>query len=303
MKKIITIIILVFTISFICLYHKQLMVIIMKNFIDKDYNVIQERNEYFKNENWNHVQLTDNFDVNSFQDILNIFYTTLDSGWDNITYYCSDEYTDCINDTENLINDNNILATINNFVPTYNTYNKIYVSYNSLGRVNVYIHRIYTDEQIIEINNKIDLLISKLIKNNMSDIEKIRTIHDYIINNTKYDVERAEQVKNNQNNSIHISNTAYGVLFNGKAICGGYTDTMALFLDRLGFKNYKISSATHIWNVVLINNEWKHLDLTWDDPISENRDILEHNFFLLSDEELENMNTGKHIYDKNIYKN
>ena len=139
----------------------------------------------------------------------------------------------------------------------------------------------------------------------MSDEEKIKAIHDYIINNTKYDEERANIVKSGTYDTLlHSSNTAYGALFNGKAICGGYTDTMALFLDKLGFKNYKISTNSHIWNVVYINGTWKHLDLTWDDPVTNTgKDILEYNFFLISDEELENKNTSQHNYDKSIYKN
>ena len=78
---------------------------------------------------------------------------------------------------------------------------------------------------------------------------------------------------------------------------------MALFLDKLGFKNYKISSAKHIWNAVYIDGEWKHLDLTWDDPITDGADRLEYNFFLISDKELESKNTGQHNYNKVIYKN
>ncbi len=305
MKKLLTTIILLLTIGFIFTNYKSLMKMVMQNVVDKDYNITRENNEYFRNESWNYVQLTNNFNPSNIQDIMNIFYTALDSGWDEVTYYCADEYISCIKDTENITNDNYILSNINNFVSTYNSYNRIFVNYNSIGRVNITFERIYNKQQIEAINRKIDLIIKDIINDNMSDEEKIKAIHDYIINNTKYDEERANIVKSGTYDTLlHSSNTAYGALFNGKAICGGYTDTMALFLDKLGFKNYKISTNSHIWNVVYINGDWKHLDLTWDDPVTNTgEDILEYNFFLISDEELENKNTSQHNYDKSIYKN
>lgn len=305
MKKLLTTIILLLTIGFIFTNYKSLMKMVMQNVVDKDYNITRENNEYFRNESWNYVQLTNNFNPSNIQDIMNIFYTALDSGWDEVTYYCADEYISCIKDTENITNDNYILSNINNFVSTYNSYNRIFVNYNSIGRVNITFERIYNKQQIEAINRKIDLIIKDIINDNMSDEEKIKAIHDYIINNTKYDEERANIVKSGTYDTLlHSSSTAYGALFNGKAICGGYTDTMALFLDKLGFKNYKISTNSHIWNVVYINGTWKHLDLTWDDPVTNTgKDILEYNFFLISDEELENKNTSQHNYDKSIYKN
>lgn len=305
MKKLLTTILLLLAIGFIFTNYNSLMKFVMKNIIDKNYNIVKENNEYFRNENWNYVQLTNNFNPSNRQDIMNIFYTALDNGWDEVTYYCADEYKDCIKDTETITNDNYILSNINNFVSTYNSYNRIFVNYNSIGRVNVTFERIYNKQQIDAINKKIDSIIKEIIKDNMSDEEKIKAVHDYIINHTKYDEERANAIKTgNYDTLLHPSNTAYGTLFNGKAICGGYTDTMALFLDKLGFKNYKISTTRHIWNIVLINGSWKHIDLTWDDPVTNTKeDRLEYNFFLISDEELESKNTNQHNYDKTIYKN
>ena len=304
MKRLLTTIVLLLIIGYIFTNYKSLMKIVMQKVVDKDYQTTQENNDYFRNENWSYVQLTNDFNPKNEQDIMNIFYTALDSGWDNVTYYCADEYEDCIKDTEKITNDNYILSNINNFVATYNSYNRIFVNYNSIGRVNITFERIYTKSQIEAINKKVDSIIKDLIDDDMSDEEKIKVIHDYIINNTKYDEDRAEVVKSGTYESLlHPSNTAYGALFNGKAICGGYTDAMALFLDKLGFKNYKISSAKHIWNAVNIDGEWKHLDLNWDDPITDGADRLEYNFFLISDKELESKNTGQHNYNKVIYKN
>ena len=64
------------------------------------------------------------------------------------------------------------------------------------------------------------------------DKEKIKAFHDYVINMLSYDT--------SLNIEENGSNKAYGALVNKKAVCSGYSDLMAIFLDRLGIKNYKI---------------------------------------------------------------
>lgn len=301
MKRLIISILLLLTIGFILTNYTSLMRFVMEKVVYKDETLMKENNLYYKDANWSYVQLTDNFYPEKKQDILNLFYTALNGGWDELTYYCSEKFDDCIKYTEQIVKDNYILSNINNFVSTYNSYNKIYVNYNSLGRVHVTFEKIYSKNQIQTIDKKIDSIISEIINNDMTDVEKIKTVHDYIINNVKYDEEHANAIKNGLYEDLSSdSNTAYGTLFSGKAICSGYTDTMALFLDKLGFKNYKIFSSKHTWNCVYIDGSWKHLDLTWDDPVSD-EDHLEYNFFLITDDELSAKNTGQHYYDKTIY--
>ena len=53
-----------------------------------------------------------------------------------------------------------------------------------------------TEEQIIneeinKINIKIEQIYASIINESMDRETKIKTIHDYIINNTKYDVDKA----------------------------------------------------------------------------------------------------------------
>ena len=109
--------------------------------------------------------------------------------------------------------------------------------------------------------NEIDNIYNKIvISNDMK--ENIKSAHDYIINNTKYNV-------NDEKTSIPTdSSTAIGVFFNGLATCNGYTDAMALLLDKMNISNVRISNDSHIWNLVKIDDKWLHLDLTWDDPIN-----------------------------------
>ena len=94
----------------------------------------------------------------------------------------------------------------------------------------------------------------------------------------------------------------------------GYTDLMAIFLTNMGYDNFKIATtnenikepAGHVWNAVKINNEWLHLDLTWDDPVSsDGKDYLYHKYFLINTEGLikadENITSKEHDFNRAIY--
>jgi transglutaminase/protease-like cytokinesis protein 3 len=93
--------------------------------------------------------------------------------------------------------------------------------------------------------------MSEIITDNMSIRDKIKAFHDYIVNTTVYDEERSNEIKNKiYNTNIFNSHKASGVLENHIALCSGYTDVMAVFLNIIGVKNYKISNNDHIWNAV-----------------------------------------------------
>ena len=78
---------------------------------------------------------------------------------------------------------------------------------------------------------------------------------------------------------------------------------MSLFLDKMKIKNYRISSDTHEWNLVYINGIWKHLDLTWDDPItSDDSDIISHDYFLIDEDVLKSKSDKEHLFNENVYK-
>lgn len=303
MRKLFTTIFLLLILGLMLTYYSEIFDFVVKNVIYRNELIYDEPNNYKRNYDFEFVKQTDDFEPNNKQDIMNIIYSMLNNGWNDFTFFCPVEYETCLDDVEAIINDRILISNINNFVSPYNSYNQISVNMNNFGRVNVIVDRLYSDELISEIDSKINEIYNSLIKENMTDVEKIRIMHDYIINNTVYDEERSEEVKNNTDISLkHPSNLAYGPLFTGKAICGGYSDAMSLFLDKMGIKNYKISSSRHIWNLVYIDNEWKHLDLTWDDPVLANgKNAITDIFLLISTEELENKNTLEHNFDKNVF--
>lgn len=256
-------------------------------------------NEYTKEVDVDFVKLTDDFIANNKDELINIYYTIISSGMQEFTFYCDNGYKECLKDVEAINNDSTLLSQINNFVNVFNSFKSIKTTYTNYGKITLSINRIYKSDDIKNINNKIDSIFDTVVDKGKNDYDNILAIHDYIINTTKYDIE-------SENNPYSNASTAIGVLFDHKATCNGYTDTMSMFLDRLNIKNVKISNDTHIWNLVYINNKWLNLDVTWDDPVNDlNRDMLLHEYFLKTREEFNKIDSlnpkNKHVYDEAIY--
>lgn len=272
--------------------------------------IIKDVNEYAKKEGFAYVNLSEDFIPYSYNDLLDIIYTTINNGWDRFTFYCPSEYTNCISDFEKIIDDELTLTHINNFVHPFNSFIDIKALYDT-SQITLEIVHLYNDTQIEAINTEVDRLMTLLVNPNSSQYENIKAIHDYIINITKYDQSEEDYSR------VHPSDLAYGTLFDHLAKCNGYTDTMAIFLSKLGLKNYKITtppedisyeSAGHVWNAVYLDGKWLHIDLTWDDPVSESgEDYLYHKYFLVTTEEMKQSDFGKvtieeHNFRKDIYR-
>lgn len=272
---------------------------------------IPTSNSYVKKENFLFVQNTEDFLPFSKGDLKNIYYTIVNNGWKEFTFYCPSEYVHCLEDVKEISNDQDLLTHLNNYVHPFNGFSNVKTVISESGDITVSISYFYSDEQIKAINKKIDEIYKNIITDDMDTYTKILTIHDYIINNTKYDVER-----NNQGESNYHSYIAYGPLIEGYATCNGYTDAMALFLEKMNIPNFKVAMTPeensntegHVWNAVYLDNQWVHLDLTWDDPVSsDGTDYLQHKYFLITTTQLEEAdNSGEvivteHQFKKNIY--
>lgn len=272
----------------------------VRSFIDdhilkKEY-IIAKANDYYLDNDYTYLKnYTD--DVSNKEELLNYIYYVINTGSTYADGECTKEYTNCTKDLNEIANDEKKLSLINNFVHPFNSFKTISFTYNDQGRFSLIIEHIYTEEEITKINYIVDTKIKELIIDTMTNEEKVKIIHDYIIDNTTYDTLKTENI----HDDTYKSNTAYGVLIQGYGICSGYSDAVSIFLNKLNIENYKISNDTHIWNLVYLNGVWSHLDATWDDPISkfnENRDT----YFLISYDELVNLDDNTHSFDKTIYR-
>lgn len=114
------------------------------------------------------------------------------------------------------------------------------------------------------------------------DWEKELYIHDYIVQHCFYE-DTAE------------SSNAYGCLVAEKAVCSGYSRGAMLLLEKAGIRAALISGkgqskesgrVSHMWNIVWMNGEPYHLDVTWDDPNTDDENNILHLYFNLTDEDI-----------------
>lgn len=272
---------------------------------------IDNGNEYTKDYDFSYVQNSKDYVPYSYNDLINIFYSVINQGWKEFTFYCPKEYTDCVSDASKITKDENLLTHINNFVHPFNSFNSIKTSITESGEITVNVIYLYTNDEIIKLNEYVDNLIKEQYKEDSNLYDNLKRIHDYIVNNTKYDIER-----NDKGESKYRSYNAYGPAFEGYATCNGYADLMAIILSKLNIQNYKIATTKeeisyesngHVWNALLYEDKWVHLDLTWDDPVSSNgEDFLHHKYFLVDNEALKkadegNVNVEEHNFNKAIY--
>lgn len=142
------------------------------------------------------------------------------------------------------------------------------------------------EQSTTDLEKKIQEILSKIITPDMSDLRKELAIHEYLIKNAQYDND------NFLKGTIPWSSyTAYGVLINGIGVCQGYAEAANLLLNKAGIKSTMVAGTAdgvggwggHAWNIVEINGEHYHLDVTWDESNSK---YIDYSYFNLTDDEI-----------------
>lgn len=262
-------------------------------------------NIYYYDEDFDYMNNYNGLEIHNKEELYKAIYYIVNSGVTTTKRYFSIDYKDFEKDYNEIFSEENKLRlnNINNFVHPYNTFETINVSLKGYElEITIGYKNSYPEEKRTLIDSKVNEIINELIKTEMDTKEKIKTIHDYIINNTVYDEDFC--IEENPDdclvNSQYQSDTAYGVLFEHYGICSGYTDLMAIFLKKLNITNYRITNDSHTWNAVKLNNRWYHLDATWDDPISKKENILTHTYFLITTYE-DSLLEDAHDFNKEIF--
>lgn len=141
-------------------------------------------------------------------------------------------------------------------------------------------------------------ILGEIITDGMSDYDKVKAVHDYIINHCTYDTEHGTDIDSIPDASFHVE----GVILNGTAVCQGYAETFQLFMDLLNIQNLLVTGTgdgvSHGWNLVFLDGNWYHVDTTWDDPISDSGvQSLSYHYFLVNDEQM----ALDHVWTKDDY--
>lgn len=142
-------------------------------------------------------------------------------------------------------------------------------------------------KQIKEFNQKVEAILNK-IPTNCSQIEKERIIHDYIIDNARYDYDAAENMNSSYGSVIPHAWDVYGALVEGRMVCEGYSKAIVYLCHCVGINATTVSGYSenerHMWNAVQIENEWYMLDATWNDAELE---VPVYTYFNITTIELE----------------
>lgn len=150
-------------------------------------------------------------------------------------------------------------------------------------------------EKAAELKKECEIIIDEIEKNSSSEYQKEKKIHDYIVNNVKYGYP-----DDNENEDSDAYN-AYGALVEGKAVCNGYAQAMKLLCDLAGLECQMVTGTAdgenHAWNLIRLDDEWYHTDVTWDDPEPDDPSRMIYSYFNLNDSSME----SSHIWNKERY--
>lgn len=124
-----------------------------------------------------------------------------------------------------------------------------------------------------------------------SKYTKIKYIHDYIINNSEYDL------------TASMANNIYGALVKGKAKCDGYAHAFNYICQKAGIRTVTVLGRTvdsnadeyHVWNKVYYNKKWYNVDVTWDDPVNNLKENICYNYFMISDKAISGTHTQSDV--------
>lgn len=124
--------------------------------------------------------------------------------------------------------------------------------------------------------------VNKLVRpaQNLTFLEKERYIHDFICQNVRYD-----KLKKPYSHEI------IGPLGQGVGVCEGIAKTVKILCDALGiWCIIAISEANpeqgikyrHAWNIIKLGGDYFHLDVTFDNSLSQDG-IIRYDYFNLDD--------------------
>lgn len=159
----------------------------------------------------------------------------------------------------------------------------MYINIETITRIfgvsyNVYINTgdeatylaegLYTKEDVEKREAEIEQVKNQIITQvqGKNDYEKLKIIHDYLIDNIEYgDATLGDDMYN-----------IYGALVLKKCVCEGYAKAYQYLLNEIGIENEIVigigtnsedETENHAWNYVKLNNNWYAVDVTWDDPV------------------------------------
>ena len=103
-------------------------------------------------------------------------------------------------------------------------------------------------------------------------LDKAYSAHKKIINSMTYNNDVTKDgVITPEEEQKYYTQSAYSALVLGTTVCAGYSAAYQMLCNALGIDAVSITSTTHEWNEVRLNDSWYNVDCTWDDSTSSCR--------------------------------
>ena len=124
----------------------------------------------------------------------------------------------------------------------------------------IYMEYSRTREQAEQIQPTFDAEAQKIIDKALAQdnlFDRVLVIHDALTERTIYDA-----------NAPSYKSEADGPLVYGKALCEGYSKAFMYLCQAVGIPCICIegyAGEDHMWNMLKLDGEWYHMDVTWDD--------------------------------------
>lgn len=126
--------------------------------------------------------------------------------------------------------------------------------------------------------NKARKIVAEVCAQHSSDYERAVALHDYLALHVRYDSGLGMTAR---------ANAVTKLLHEGRAVCDGYAHAYGLLLSMAGIDNQfvigKGDGVDHIWNMVRLNGQWVHVDVTYDDPRPDRKGRVMHTYFGMTD--------------------
>lgn len=123
-----------------------------------------------------------------------------------------------------------------------------------------------------------------------TDADKVKLIHDLIIDKVEYNQTLYDNGFANENNEY--SQSAYSVFCTDLTVCAGYSQAFEMMCNGSGIDAVAVTSEYHEWNKVRLNDSWYNVDCTWDDADGK----IYYDYFERSDYYYDTVNSASYVY-------
>ena len=146
------------------------------------------------------------------------------------------------------------------------------ISYTSTYTILTYeVSYISTYEEEQAVDAAVKNVLDNLNVYDSDEYTKIKAVHDYIVQNIKYDYSLSKY-------------SAYNAIIEKNVVCQGFASLTYKMLKELGVGVRVITGTgdgvAHGWNIVEISGQWYNIDNTWDEYWYAEENITSYDFFL-----------------------